>query len=94
MVLGPGVQGPDDQRGPTAAARDPVDEHGGYAAQRVQRGRGHAKRAQASVLAEERRQGQRRGIARPEIARQEPALPVVHAGVAVPGAVHAAEARA
>ena len=67
MVLGLGVQGPDDQRGPTTAARDPVDEHGGYAARRVQRGRGHAQHTQASVLAEERRQGQRRGIARPPV---------------------------
>ena len=42
---------------------------------RVQRRRGHAQRAQASVLAEERRQGQRRDIARPEIARQESRAP-------------------
>ena len=86
------VQGRNNQRGPAAAARDPVDEHRGDAARRVQRRRSHAKRAQASVLAEERGQGQRRGIARPEIVRQQPPLPVVHAGVAVPGAVHAAEA--
>src|SRR6188508_3376339 len=87
-----GVQGRDDQRGPTAAARDPMDEHGGYAARRVQCRRSHAKRAQASVLAEERRQGNRWGIARPEIARQQSALPVVNTGVAVPGTIHSAEA--